>query len=208
MRSNNRKRVSKKRGGSPGSSRVNSFVPSCNTQADSFEQFYPKGTANISPATYYRTSGGGKHKQLGGNLPYNRIFSQLSSCLDNNANSSYDNAPADLQGDLGTNYFSVSNGQNGGRRRKSKKTKRARRSSSKRRSVKRGGSCGAPRRQNGGRCGGNHNKQMGAGSCGAPRRQNGGRCGGNHNKQMGAGSCGAARRQNGGRCGGNHNKKM
>ena len=189
MRSNNRKRVSRKRGGSPGSSRVNSFVPSCNTKADSFEQFFPQGTANVAQSTYYKTSGGGKHKQLGGNLPYNRIFSQLSSCLDNNANSSYDNAPANLQGDLGTNYFSVSRGQNGGR--KSKKTKRARRSNSKRRSVKRGGSCGA-RKQNGAGCAAR--RQNGAGC--AARRQNGGRCGGNHNKQVG------------GRCGGNHNKKM
>ena len=127
MRSNTRKRISRsrKRGGSPASSRVNSFVPTCNTQADTFEQFFPEGNAKVPAATYYKTSGGGKHKQLGGNLPHNRIFSQLSSCLDNTSNSSYDNAPADLQGDLGTNYFSVNN-QNGGRRRRrnSKRSKK------------------------------------------------------------------------------------
>ena len=195
MRSNNRKRISRsrKRGGSPGSSRVNSFVPSCNTQADTFEQFFPKGTANVAQSTYYKTSGGGKHKQLGGNLPYNRIFSQLSSCLDNDVNSSYDNAPADLHGDLGTNYFTA-NGQNGGRRRRRRNSKRSKKRSSKKRSSKKrgGGSCGSRKQVGSGYGGNGGNGRLNYSMVGS------GSCVGNHNKQVG-GRCGAMRKQNGGK---------
>ena len=179
MRSNNRRRSrTQQRGGSPGSSRVMNNVASCNYSDKTFEQFFPEGDANPSQGVYYKTSGGGKHHehrlgQHGGYMPSNRIFSQLSSCLDNNANSSYDQAPADLSGDMGTNYFSVSNGgQSGGRRRRTRRTRRTQkrrnnksisksrskslRNKRSRRTQKRGGSCGATalKKQNGGGYGG------------------------------------------------------
>ena len=116
LRSKKRKSSKRKslKGGSPGSSRVLSYTPRCNYN-DNLGPISPDGGAKVNQGVYYNTSGGGKRKQRGGNIPYNRIFSQLSSCVDGVENSSYDYAPASGSE---LRYYTIPQAQKGGKRKR------------------------------------------------------------------------------------------